>query len=311
MNTAKVNYEPVFLRLDKDLFNSGLKDEQWLTNINSKYKDFSSIYFEEIMRIGNPANSMTAPLAERFTSDVIWRELQNTIEAEYPNMDTETQVMAEALKKYSVHFNETNIPELVAYNSGYNVGVYPSNEWLGVGLEWYCGTDHKVIDQLPADLFPEYKVQKMQRQYLVPNALKGFLYFKFQDQLANTNVLDRIVYAGKIHFLTDVLLSSVEPTTILNYSQAEYDWCEDNSILIWEYFLTNDLFYNEDPMQINKLVGDGPFTPGMPVESPGGVGNWVGYRMIAEFMDSNPDVSLEDLMNMKNNQVFLEYYNLK
>ena len=83
---------------------------------------------------------------------------------------------------------------------------------------------------------------------------------------------------------------------------------ENNSIDVWKHLLENDLLFTTDVMQINKMVGDGPFTPGMPPESPGGVGNWLGLEMVSAFMEANDEVTLNQLMSMKNDREILKYY---
>ncbi len=311
VDSSSVSYKLNLKRLDKDLFEKSDKDEKWLRGINDKYGDFSFIYFEEIMRIGNPENPMTAGLANRFTEDPVWSQLQGIVEQKFPDLKSESAELEIALKRYSVHFNTLELPEVVAYNSGYNVGIYPSEDWIGIGLEWYCGNDHPIIEKLPPDLFPQYKVDKMVPEFLVPNALKGFLYYQFNDDDSDKNLLSRMVHSGKVIFISAKLLQTEDYARILNFSNADYQWCEESAYDIWKLLLENDLFFNEDPMQINKLMNDGPFTPGMPAESPGGVGNWVGLQMVKEFMRNNSDVSLKDLAEMENDQIFLEYYKYK
>jgi hypothetical protein len=311
VDVSGVSYNLNIKRLDRDLFETSNKDEKWLQVFNEKYGSFSSIYFEEIMRIGNPENPMTAGLANRFTEDPTWAQLQGIIEQKFPDLNSESEELELALKRYSVHFNTRQLPEVVAYNSGYNVGIYPSEDWLGIGLEWYCGTDHAIIDQLPPDLFPQYKLDKMVPEFMVPNALKGYLYYEFNDQDFDKNLLSRMIHSGKVIFISAQLLQTDNYARVLNYSDADYQWCEESAYDIWKFLLENDLFFNEDPMQINKLMNDGPFTPGMPAESPGGVGNWVGLQMVKEFMKDKPEVGLKDLVEMKNDRIFLEYYKFK
>jgi len=311
VDISEVAYKVEVKRLDRDLFQTQNKDGEWLAGINDKYGTFSSIYFEEIMRIGDAQNPMTAGLAGRFTDDPTWSQLQQIIERHFPNLEQESAELEVALKRYAIHFKVDSLPNIVAYNSGYNVGIYPSEAWLGIGLEWYCGNSHPIIEQLPPDVFPQYKLDKMLPEYLVPNALKGYVSFKFREMDASKNLLRRMVHAGKLQFITAKLLNMEDYARVLNFTESDYNWCTESAYDIWKFLLENDLFFNEDPMQINKLMNDGPFTPGMPVESPGGVGNWVGLQMVKEYMADHPEVTLRELMKMENDRVFLEYYKFK
>ena len=311
VDISQVNYSLKIKRLDKDLFQGANSSGNWLRKINEKYGTFSPIYFEEIMRIGDPEVSMTANLAKRFTEDPTWSQLQNIIDQKYPNLDHQKAQLEVALKRFAVHFDDTNLPSVVAYNSGYNVGIYPSDQWLGIGLEWYCGEDHAIIKQLPPDLFPKYKLEKMNPDFLVPNALKGYLFYRFREGNTEENLLHTMVYNGKVLFIAAKLLQSDNYADVLNYSKGEISWCEENAYDIWKYLVENDLFFKDDPMLANKLMSDGPFTPGMPGESPGGAGNWVGLQMVHGFMKAHPNMGLADLMKFQNDRAFLEYYKFK
>lgn len=311
VDTSTVSYELNIKRLDRDLFANPVKNEEWLKDFNDEYGSFSPIYFEEIMRIGDPDNPMTAGLANRFTEDPTWSQLQRIVEQQFPDLQAESAELEEAIKRYSIHFDTRELPKVVAYNSGYNVGIYPSQDWLGIGLEWYCGNNHAIIEQLPPDLFPKYKLNKMLPEFMVPNAVKGYLYYQLKDRDSDKNLLSRMVHTGKVIFISAQLLQTEDYARMLNYSDTEYQWCEDSAYDIWKFLLENDLFFNEDPMQINKLMNDGPFTPGMPSESPGAVGNWVGLQMVKEFMRNKGDVSLKELAEIENDRIFLEYYKYK
>lgn len=306
VDVSDVVYNDRIQRLDEAVFDLG-SEENGLIKLRDVYGEFLDIYLEEIMRVGPVDNPMTGPLLSQFTSDPNWRVLQNDIEKIHPNMDVESKSLGLALKRYSIHFNEDSLPQLVTYNSGFNVGIYPTSHWLGIGLEWYSGTDLPILKQLPPEMFPQYKRDKMNPDYLSVNAVKGWLMVKHQSQLNGEDMLNRLVYSGKILFVADKLLDA-DMAVLLNYSQPQLEWCENHTLDIWKHLLDNDLLFSSDVMQINKMVGDGPFTPGMPPESPGGVGNWLGLEMVSAFMKENDDVTLKQLMEMKNDREILKYY---
>ncbi len=309
VDVSEVEYKGDILRLDQSVFALGANPSpEQMADLNSEYGAFLNAYFEDIMRIGSIENPMTPPLIGQFVSDQNWQTLQKDINAVHPDLDEASVVLGRAFKRYSVFFGTPNMPTVVAYNSGFNVGVYPTENWLGIGLEWYSGSELPIINRLPPDMFPQYKRDKMRPDYLSVNALKGWLMVRFQDNVNGDKLLNRLVYTGKIHFLTEKLLEEESLEVLFNYSPAQMTWCKSSTYDVWKHFLENDLLFSSDVMLINKLIGDGPFTPGMPPESPGGVGNWVGYQMVVEFMEENKNVTLAQLMAMKNDQEILKYY---
>jgi hypothetical protein len=307
VDTSAVDYAPNFQRLDRAIFDSGTQlspDE--VNQLVADYGDFFDLYVTEIMQMPPPDNPMLPQFLVRFTDDPTWIGLQQSVEQTYPDLSPVEVPLVDALKSYSVHFNEPNLPKLVAYNSGFNVGIYPSDEWLGVGLEWYLSPENKVVKQLPPDLFPQYKRDKMLPEYLAINAFKGFLFFKHQDAAAGDDLLASLVFRGKMLFIAQALME-VDEATLLNYKPTELEWARESEYAIWSHIVENDLVFTKDPKQIAKMINDGPFTPGMPPESPGGVGNWVGLQMVEAYMNENKSITLAELVKVNERQILEKY----
>lgn len=306
VDTGQVNYNPEFLRLDRAVFSEKARfTKSEIELFRDSFGDFFEIYVSDIMQMPPPGNSMLPEFMNRFTSDPVWQKLNLLIEDTYPELDSQKEEIVRALKKYAVHFDQDSLPRLVAYNSGFNVGIYPSRDWLGVGLEWYIGYDNEVVKQLPPDLFPQYKREKMDPKYMVVNAVKGWLFVNHQD-LSGESLLEQMVFRGKVLFITKVLTETDE-ALVLNFDEEELSWCQSSEYAIWSFLLENDLIFSKDFRETNKILNDGPFTPGMPAESPGGVGNWVGLQMVEAFMDKNGEVTLSELLGIDESRI-LEYY---
>ncbi len=306
---SKVDYDGEILRLDKALFGYGEDINKGnLQSLESEYGDFVAIYLEQIMQVGSPDNPMTANLLSRFLADPNWLELQNEIVKKHPNLNSEAVQLENAFKRYAVFFEATELPKIIAYNSGFNVGIYPDKKFLGIGLEWYSGNDLDIINRLPPDLFPQYKRDKMLPEYMVINALKGWLFVNYQDKLNGESLLNRMAFSGKIHYIAKVLMENVADKDLLNYSTSEIEWCKKQEYDVWKFLLENDMLFSISAMEVNKMMNDGPFTPGMPPESPGGVGNYIGYKMVEAYMNKNKNVSLIELMDMKTDRELLNNY---
>jgi len=302
VDISTVDYTAKFHRLDQEVFSEDVVSSSELAEV---YGDFLGIYFREIMQMPSPDNPMLSEFLQRFTSDPTWQNLQEDIEKKYSNLSAQELILENALKSYSVHFDDLQLPQLVVFNSGFNVGIYPSNEWLGVGLEWYLSPQNRVVQKLPPDLFPLYKREKMKPEYLAVNALKGFLFFKHQNKLGD-DLLASMVFRGKMLFITKALME-VSDADLLNYSTEQLLWVVENEYAVWTYIIENDLVFSKDQKQIAKLINDGPFTPGMPPESPGGIGTWIGLQMVEAFMNEFKSYTLKDLLAASDRQILEQY----
>ena len=56
----------------------------------------------------------------------------------------------------------------------------------------------------------------------------------------------------------------------------------------------------------SSYVNNGPTSTGMPPESPGNIGSWIGWQIIKKYMHQHPEKKLLDILNDKNDaQTFL------
>ena len=82
--------------------------------------------------------------------------------------------------------------------------------------------------------------------------------------------------------------------------------CYKNEGLIWNYFLTNGLLYNNDPGVIKNYIGDSPKTPEFGDGAPGNIGTFVGWQIVKKYMDQNNTVTLDQLMTTDPKKLFEE-----
>ena len=63
--------------------------------------------------------------------------------------------------------------------------------------------------------------------------------------------------------------------------------------------------YDKDLKQLKGLVEVAPTSPGMPPESPGNTGSWVGWQIIKAYMENNSNITLEQLLQEQDTQKIL------
>ena len=101
---------------------------------------------------------------------------------------------------------------------------------------------------------------------------------------------------GKLLFVVYACLPEEQEATILRYTQKDYAWALASEWAIWKYLVDEQLLYNTGEDTKQSLLHEGPFTRGLPQESPDRMGQFLGYRMVKQYMDDN-DVTLEQLIS--------------
>lgn len=92
------------------------------------------------------------------------------------------------------------------------------------------------------------------------------------------------------------------------YSKNKMDWCLSNEGNIWAYFIDNQLLFSSEYQTKQRFIEDAPFSKfytSFDSESPGRVGQWIGWRLISSYMDSHPEMGLIDLINEQDVQKIL------
>jgi hypothetical protein len=161
----------------------------------------------------------------------------------------------------------------------------------------------------PSSGHPQYLIDDFEEKNLTTWALKTHLNESFPLQNAeNSNLLDHMIHEGKKNYLLSLSLPEKKESDILSFSKDEHEWCKDNEREIWLYFVERNLVYESDQNIFIKFITDGPNTNGMPAESPGNIGSWIGLQIIKNYMKNNPKKSIQSLFldSLKSSQFLIK-----
>ena len=296
-------------RLDQDLFRSA-NDTTGNFNLRlyATYGPFYQEYVERILRLA-PLDDPRLPVAlTGFTMNPDWSALQLRADSVLGDMEPQRAEFELAFERLKTFFPDSIVPRIIAFNSGFNYGVTPTDSVLGVGVEWFVARGSRVEAMLAADVFPQYMKERMRPEMLVPSAVKGWLQVHYTRDVRGADVLTNLVEIGKVMYLLDALLPETNPALKLAFSDDQLKWCEDNEFNIWKELVAKEQLYSKKTEDIDRLLNDGPFTNGFPRESPGHIGEWIGYRMVKAYMDDHADMTMTQLFTDADARAVLKSY---
>lgn len=294
-------------RLDRTLFHAP-PDSMASASLRAyaKYGEFYRTYIEDILQ-GAPLDDPRLPMVlHRFVLDPDWRSVQEAIDSVLVDMAPQQQVFEDAFKRLKVLFPDSLVPRIIIFNSGFNYGIVPTDSVLGIGAEWFIGSDHPVVGYLAPEAFPQYVKDRMMPEMLVPSGVKGWLLIHYINNVDDADVLTNLVEVGKVMALLDAVLPTTEAHHKFAFSKEQLEWCEANEQAIWKSIV--ERLFSKAPTDVSRLMNDGPFTNGLPRESPGHIGEWIGYRMVQAYRQANPDVSFQQLFAMDDARAVLKHY---
>jgi gliding motility-associated lipoprotein GldB len=303
IDVSTVNVDLKVKRFDQDLFQykNGITPEN-ITELNNKYGLFFQDFTQSVINIGSIKHEDINQRLNAFATDTYVNEVKTDVANVYLDFTTYENELENAFKHYNHYFPKKNIPEIITYISGFNYAITTDQTYLGIGLDMFLGSDYDAYAQLG---LPKYKTAFMSKEGLVAGAMLGWVATEFELKEKNADLLTEMVHQGKTLYLMDALMPKASNTVKINYNETQLKWCNNNAEPVWFYFIDNKLLYTKDTKEIIKYMGEAPFIQGFPEGSPGRIGHWIGWQIVKAYMDKNPTITVQQLMDNNNAQEIL------
>ena len=242
----------------------------------------------------------------QFLSEPYIQRLERRIQEKTGDLKSEKKAIDDGFKHLKAHFTKGELPNHVVFmNSLFASSVFSTEHEIGVGLERYLGMETDVIKELPYQDFPDWQKEGMDKTFIPRDVLASWIETHYAEEV-DGNLAEKIVRWGKVLYLTQASFPDKDPAYILRYSQKDYDWAIENEYALWKCLVDEKMLFKIDELNTKNLLGEGPFTPGLPEKGPDRLGQFLGYRMILKYMDIN-SVSLEELLKTTYSDILVEY----
>lgn len=300
LNGAELTVE--LKRLDEDLFQDTTGIQVDVSALQGKYGEFLRDYTVGVLRIGDPVDPGFAFSLSQFTSDASMRTLYDDSRKDFTDVTDIHVQLNKAFSYFHYHFPDSTVPQVVLNISGLNFAIVATENTLGIGVDMFLGADYGVY---PLVGLPQYMFRNMKRDQVVPQAMTGWLQSMYEETAPNNNMLDRMIFHGKILYALDATLVEWPDSAKIGYTQEEMKWCAESETAVWAHIIEQQLLYSTDQLLLNKWMNQAPFIAGIPKQSPGRLGQWVGWQIVRRYMKEHPETTLQDLMATKAPQEIL------
>ena len=281
-----------------------------IKSLSIRYPHFSQLFFNVIFPIF--IEDQIDPADLLFDHGFV--NLIDTCKLVFEEIDIIESDLTQAFKYYNYYTTDKNIPNVYTFVSGfaYQTFVFEDgpNDGLGIGLDMFLGADfpYKRIDPNNPG-FSEYLTYFFDRKYLIRKTL--FTWLDDKIPFAKTSdLMDIIIRNGKILYILEKILPKSPKDVVLEFRPDEYEWCTKNEVALWSHLLKENLLYESNFSKINKLVNPSPGASGIPQEAPGGVANYIGWRIIHSYMDRS-EVTINQLIAEENSQRIMDLSRFK
>jgi len=302
-------------RMDQELsidLGSAKEAKELNDKLLAEYGILYELYITRFLEEGSAHDPMIGEyLVRRSKTDPLMIEVLPKIQSQFSDFSKYKAEIEEGLKHCKYYFPDTSLPDnIVTFFSYFNAPAMVVNNDLCISIEMYLGPENESVKKLPVQDFPQFFKNKLDEKYLVGNAIKAWLLERFYLHTGN-EFLDKVVAAGKIMYLMDAMLPEVSEGIKMGYSEEEILWAKTNEVMVWEQMVVQEILYSKDDVLEASWINDGPNTKGLPAESPSKMGVWMGWQMVKDFMASNPETTLTELVNEPNAKRILKHYDSK
>lgn len=213
---------------------------------------------------------------------------------------------------FKFHFPNELIPDIYTYSSALqNIGedavLYGRHEgMMFIALDGFLGEDSKWYEMMK--IYP-YMSQNMNPENLLPSVV-----YAIGEQIVPFNprqqtFIDLMVDEGKKLIIADALLPDTSDEVKIGFTKEQLEWAIENEAEIWNYFVEQNLIFDADKSNRERFIQPGPYSKFLneiETESPGRIGVWIGWQICRKYLSENSKISLTDLINTDNQQLFKE-----
>ncbi len=309
INISDSNIKTTIQRFDIDFWNQDTKNfKKSMETLHNKYPKLLSIYTEQGLAIGEwNSKECQEILTDYFFPDSTIQMLYNDCLEQYENIDDLNKELSKAFQRANTLFPEKNIP-IVAFHVSAGVNPNPllyKDSLLSLSIDNYLGEDYPLYQNTVYN----YLCYNMRRAKVVPDIITIWLAYNFPFSPQSGQLLDEMIYRGKIMYLLSTLLPDETKENLIGYTPKQWQWCIEQEKDMWMTVVEKKHLFSTEGLLITKYLNDAPFTPYFSQNSPGRCGVFLGWRIIDSYMKNNPKISPTELIKNTNYKSILEQSN--
>lgn len=292
---------------EKDFFAVDTNNiEASLTKLQPQYGTFLNDYLYNILSLPPIPDSVTKNV-KLFIRD--YKPVNDSVEKAFASFTDEDDEIKRGLQFVKYYFPDYPLPKqiitFVGPFEGYSNVLTASG--IAVGLQLYLGKNFSAYQtDFFRQVYPDYQSRRFGKEYIAANSMTNIINDIYPPKSGSQALIEQMIEEGKRAYLLDVFLPETEDTIKTGYTDAQLEGCYKNEASIWNFFIENNLLYNNDPSTMRDYTNDAPRTETLGPQSPGNIGLFIGWQIVKKWMSEHPETKLPQLLHTDAKQIFAE-----
>jgi hypothetical protein len=310
VNLELKRFDEAFFKLDTNNL------QQSLAQLQNQYPQFLPLFVSNVLGLGplNDTNQLAFIGSKQFLK--LNKPVYDTSLIVHGNMNRFKEEMTNAFQYLSYYYPQYKIPKLIATIGPMDALAPMSNQtltpnyigedFIAVSLQFYLGKDYSIYNDAgyASSVAPQYRSKRFSKEYMSADLMCLVIDDLYPDSSNRLPLIERFIEKGKRMELLQKFLPQKHDSILTGYTLAQLNWCKENERSIFNFFTQNNLLYERDPSLTQNFVGEAPFTQGMPEQSPGNIGTFLGWKIVKAYLKKKGNLKPEELMKMPAKTIF-------
>ena len=227
-------------------------------------------------------------------TDSLHQVMAGEIADKFDDFVQDTLEIHKLFQHIKYYFPEFRSPKIVTVNSDvdYKNRIIYADTLMLVGLDNYLGGDHEFYKGIQ-----HYIRQNFEKEKVVIDMARTIGRSKVKGAHGR-DFLSKIIYYGKLYYLMSIWMPEAPEHELMGYQKDQWQWSLGNEQYIWRYFVDRELLFSTDTKLEDRFINPAPFSKfylELDNESPGRLGQFIGWRIVDAYMKNN-EVSLQELL---------------
>lgn len=316
-DVSKIKVELTTQRFEKDFFALDTNHlDAGMQQLYVKYQQFYIDFLQNVLA-SDPQPDSVLKNVQLFTN--AYKNIHTISQSLYADLTPIENEIKQGFKLMKYYFPNYQLPtQLVTYIGPWDAmfmlstknggsSIFRDGPILGIGLQLFLGSNYSVYkEQGIQEMYPTFISRRFDKQYITNNAMKVLIDDIYPDKSVGKPLVQQMIEAGKRLFILQALVPNAPDSITTGYTQQQLDGCYKNESNIWSFFVVNNLLFVNDFNLIKDYLNDAPNTQALGDESPGFIGQFIGWQIVKKWMKKNSSATLQQLLNKSAKEIFEE-----
>ena len=208
----------------------------------------------------------------------------------YPSLEGLEGELGDLFGQVKASYPAFVTPKVYTLVSGFTIDINYQRNILALGLEFFM----PATARYPVPEAPGYIARRL-RQYTLSQNVALVMSSGYNKPITGKRILDEMMRWGKIYCFIEQTMPCLPDTLLTGYPAATLTNVQENEKTIYNHFIANKLFYQDQPFLVNKYCGERPSIPEIGDKCPGRIGRYLGWRIVRQYAKENK-LTLAQLM---------------